>query len=306
MDDGRIGHVELAVDGGALDDVGGVRVRRGAPPDAARGAAVTPAPRGRRRRRGVRAGRRVRVALDRGPEDSPPAGQGGGLPRSVRAPVVPQPAARLISRRRSRARAARRRTRGRVPPPGSRRGRGTPAGCARPPRARAASRVSRAIAIVSGSAPIVRATVSATRSGSTPTTRSGRAHRASASTISLTVVVAVSASAASARLIRSRKVSTALGAPYHHHWKAPATTAMTRTPRAARHERPHRHPRHERQEQRDGEEDRCRPHVADHHDRQAQDGQPEHLGADRQPVQDGVAGLVDPGHQVAHRSTRPT
>src|SRR5690606_31991830 len=73
------------------------------------------------------------------------------------------------------------------------------------------------------------------RSGEMPRRRRGRAHLVSASSIALTGVVAVSETPARARLTRSTNVSTALAPPYHHHWNAPATTAMTSTGRVARH-----------------------------------------------------------------------
>jgi PhnB protein len=99
MDDGRVGHCELAVDGARWmmsDEFASAGV---APPDPARGACVTmhltvadcDAAADRVRQHGVR--------LDRGPRGQPAGRPGGGLPRPVRAPVVPQPAAgwRLIS-----------------------------------------------------------------------------------------------------------------------------------------------------------------------------------------------------------------
>ena len=75
MPDGRIGHVELAVDGARLDDVR--RVRRGQRRRArsrARELGIAP-PHRRRRGRGRRPGGRGRRADGPRPEDSPPAGR---------------------------------------------------------------------------------------------------------------------------------------------------------------------------------------------------------------------------------------
>ena len=88
--------------------------------------------------------------------------------------------------------------------------------------------------MVPGRAWIARPKASATRSGFTPTRRSGEIQRMNASSMALTGVVAVTTTAASDRVTRSTKVSIALSRPYHHHCIAPTNAAMRSTPRAAR------------------------------------------------------------------------
>ena len=75
MDDGRIGHVELAVGGGRWmmsDEFGSAGV---AAPDTSRGAAVSLHLEVEDVDEACRRVTRAGVALDRGPEDSPPAGR---------------------------------------------------------------------------------------------------------------------------------------------------------------------------------------------------------------------------------------
>ena len=93
MDDGRVGHCELAVDGARWmmsDEFESAGV---AAPDPHRGAAVTLHLTVDDVDAAVARVNAAGVAMTRGPEDSPPAGRVAVFTRPVRPPVVPQPAA---------------------------------------------------------------------------------------------------------------------------------------------------------------------------------------------------------------------
>ena len=93
MDDGRVGHCELAVDGARWmmsDEFESAGVRRARPATAV--PAVTLHLTVDDVRRGRRPGRRDRYADDARPGGQPAGRPGRGLHRPVRPPVVPQPA----------------------------------------------------------------------------------------------------------------------------------------------------------------------------------------------------------------------
>ena len=93
MDDGRVGHVELAVDGAGWmmsDEFESAGV---AAPDPRAGQRGVAAPRRSRTSTPCARGSRGRVDARPRAGGQPTGRAGGGLPRPVRAPVVPQPAA---------------------------------------------------------------------------------------------------------------------------------------------------------------------------------------------------------------------